>query len=49
MNELKLQNIFVLFHFLAHFPLTTSETEQDYYHHRVNVRVALQVNERLKI
>ena len=38
------QNICWLFHFLAQFVFTTSETELDYYHHRVNVRVA----ERLK-
>ena len=32
------------FHFLAQFPFTTSETELDYYHQKVNARVA----ERLK-
>ena len=39
---------FALFHFLAQFLFTKSEMELDYYHHRVNVRVAEQVAERLK-
>ena len=38
------QNICRLFHFLAKFVFTISETELDYYHQKVNVRVA----ERLK-
>ena len=38
------QNIRRLFHFLAQFIITTSETELDYYHQEVNARVA----ERLK-
>ena len=38
------QKIQRLFHFLAQFVFTTSETEVDYYHQKVNVRVA----ERLK-
>ena len=42
------QNICRLFHILAQFILTTNETELDYYHHRVNVRVASRVAERLK-
>ena len=33
------QNICRLFHFLAQFVFTTSETELNYYHHRVNVQV----------
>ena len=36
------------FHFLAQFVFTTSETEVDYYHQKVNIRVASQVIERLK-
>ena len=31
------QNICLLFHFLAQFLFTTSETELDYYHQKVNV------------
>ena len=42
------QNICRLSHFLAQFVFITSETELDYYHHRVNVRVASRVAERLK-
>ena len=42
------QNICRLSHFLAQFVFSTSETELDYYHHRVNVRVASRVAERLK-
>ena len=38
------QNIRRLFHFLAQFIIATSETELDYYHQKVNARVA----ERLK-
>ena len=38
------QNICRLFHFLAQFFFTTSETELDYYHQKVSARVA----ERLK-
>ena len=38
------QNICGIFHFLAGFVFTTNETELNYYHHRVNIRVA----ERLK-
>ena len=34
------QNICTLFHFLAQFVFTTSETELDYYHQKVNARVA---------
>ena len=37
-----------LFHFLAQFVFTTSEKELDYYHQKVNVRVASRVAERLK-
>ena len=29
-----------LFHILAQFPFTTSETQVDYYHQRLNIRVA---------
>ena len=32
------------FHFLAQFVFTASETELDYYHHKVNVRVAERPN-----
>ena len=42
------QNIWRLFHILAKFVFTTSETELDYYHQKVNVRVVSQVAERLK-
>ena len=42
------QNIWRLFHFLAQFLFTTSETELDYYHQKMNVRVASRVAERLK-
>ena len=42
------QNIWRLFHFLAQFLFTTSETELDYYQQKVNVRVASRVAERLK-
>ena len=41
------QNICRL-HFLAQFVLITSETELNYYHQKVNVRVASRVAERLK-
>ena len=36
------------FYFLAQFIFTTSGTELDYYHQKVNVRVASQVFKRLK-
>ena len=42
------QNICRLFHFLARFLFTTSDTELDYYHNKTSVRVASQVPERLK-
>ena len=42
------QNICRLFHFLAKFFFTTNETELDYYHQKLNVRVASRVSERLK-
>ena len=42
------QNIWGLLHFLAQFFFTTSETELDYYHQKVSVRVASRVGERLK-
>ena len=42
------RNICRLFQFLARFTFTTSETELDHYHHKVNVRVASRVAERLK-
>ena len=42
------QNICNLFNFLVQFLFTTSETELDYYHQKINVRVALQVAEQLK-
>ena len=42
------QNICRLFHFLGHFPFTTSETQLDYYHQKVNVWVASRVAKRLK-
>ena len=42
------QNIQRLFHFLAQFLFTTSEMELNYYHQKVNVRVAPRVAERLK-
>ena len=37
------QNICRLFHVLAQFPFMISEAELDYYHQRVNVRVAERV------
>ena len=42
-----LQNICRLFHFLAQF-FFTSETELDYDHHKLNVRVASKVAESIK-
>ena len=42
------RNIRRLFHFLAQFLYTTSEKELDYYHRKVNVRVASRIVERLK-
>ena len=42
------QNIWRLFHVLAHFLYTTGETELDYYYQKVSVRVASRVAERLK-
>ena len=39
------ENICRLFRILASFVFTTSEMELDYYHKKVNVRVALQVAE----
>ena len=42
------QNICNLFNFLVQFLFTTSETELEYYHQKINVRVALQVAEQLK-
>ena len=41
-------NICRLFHFLARFLFTTSDTELDYYHNKTSVRVASRVSERLK-
>ena len=41
------QKAFVyFFHFLIQFPLTTSETELDYYHQKVYVRVTSRFTER---
>ena len=42
------QNIQRLFHFLAQFVFTTNETEVDYYHQKVNVRVASRIAEQVK-
>ena len=42
------QNIRRLFHVLAKFVFTKSETELDYYHQKVSARVAARVAERLK-
>ena len=42
------QNTCRLFHFLVQFVFTTSETELDYYHQKVNIPVASQVAEQLK-
>ena len=42
------QNICRLFHVLAQFLLTASETELDYYHQEMNIRVASRVTERFK-
>ena len=41
------QNICRLFHFLVQFFFTTTETELNYYHQKVNVQVASQVAEDL--
>ena len=43
------QNIWRLFHLLVQFFFTASETEPDYYHQKVSVRVASRVAKRLKI
>ena len=42
------QKIWRLFHFLAQFFFTASETELDYYHQKLSVWVASQVSKRLK-
>ena len=42
------QNIYGLFYFLSQLVSITSETKLDYYHQKVNVRVAWRVAERLK-
>ena len=42
------QNIWRVFHFLVQVFFTTSETELDYYHQEVSVRVASRIAERLK-
>ena len=42
------QNICRLFHFLAQFLFTTSETKLDYYYQKMNGRVASRVAEKLK-
>ena len=42
------QNNCRLFHNLAQFLFTTSKTELEYYHQKVNVRVALRAAERFK-
>ena len=42
------QNIYGLFYFLSQLVFITSETKLDYYHQKVNVRVAWRVAERLK-
>ena len=42
------QNLCRLFHFVAQLVFTTSETELDYYHQKVNIRVSSRVVERLK-
>ena len=41
------QKICRLFHVLAQYPFTTSETELDFYHQKVNIRVTSRVAERL--
>ena len=42
------QNICTLFHILAQFPFTITESALDYYHEKVNVRVTSQITERSK-
>ena len=42
------KNLCRLFHILAQFPFTTSKSELDYYHQKVNVRVGLRVAEQRK-
>ena len=37
-----------IFHFVTQFLFTIDETELDYYHQKVNIRVASQVAKRLK-
>ena len=41
------QNIYMLFHILAKFPFTASETEQYYFQQMVNIRVISWVTEQL--
>ena len=41
-------NLCRLFHFLAQFLFTTSDTELDYYHKKNSVGVASRVSEQLK-
>ena len=43
------QNICRLFHVLAKFPFTKSESELDYYHQKVNIRFASRAAKRPKI
>ena len=42
------KNIDRLFHILRQIPFTTSERKLDYYHQKVNIRVASQVAKELK-
>ena len=42
------QNICRLFHFLARFLFTTSDTVLDYYHNKKSLRVSSRVTERLE-
>ena len=42
------QNIWRFFHFLAQYFLTTTETDLDYYHQKVSVRVASRVADHRK-
>ena len=44
-----MDNIYRIFNVLPQFPFPTSESQPEYYHQKVNVRVPSLVGERLKI
>ena len=43
------QELWRLFHVLAQFLFTTSQTELDYYHQKVSLKIASRLAERLRI